>query len=77
MSKRNKQPKPPKADDKSDDVERCPKCGLESVMGLVRAFWWPIDSNDDPRWDGESEISEKRRCSKCEHEWEDGDGDDD
>lgn len=54
-------------------VEHCPYCGSDSIAGLVNAFWFPMYAEpSDIKWQTQSEISEKRMCSKCEKEWEDG-----
>lgn len=55
------------------NVEHCPYCGSDSIAGLVNAFWVPMYAEpSDIKWQTQSEISEKRMCSKCEKEWEDG-----
>lgn len=41
----------------------------------MAAFWVSLDKNGEPEgqwrdWESNSEITEKRICSTCSHEWE-------
>ena len=56
-------------------MEKCPVCDSVEVNGLVEAFWVPMTQDSD--WEGQwcdyessTEISGKRYCRQCEHEYE-------
>jgi hypothetical protein len=55
----------------------CPKCGSNRVSGLVASFWVGLDVEGQIEGEmvdvrSETELTEKRSCRKCHHEWEDG-----
>lgn len=52
----------------------CPKCGSKDVAGLIMSFWVSLDEEGQPKgqwqdWEGNTELSEKRECAKCFHNW--------
>lgn len=54
----------------------CPMCGLSPVGGLMSAFWVPLMADgmtpdgDWNEWSSETELSNKRMCYYCDHEFE-------
>ena len=61
-------------------MDSCPKCGSTELLGLFAAFWVKLDSAGEPigqwrDWQSETEITEKRTCLRCDHEFEIGGAD--
>jgi hypothetical protein len=57
-------------------VGQCPKCGSRNIAGLIAAFWVRLDKDGQPKdqWrdcESETELTEKRSCGECGHEWDD------
>jgi len=53
----------------------CPKCGSHDVAGLVASFWAALDDEGEMKhewqeYQSATEVTPKRMCFGCEHEWE-------
>lgn len=56
--------------------EVCPKCGGETINGLVGSFWTELEKDGSIKGEwGEmqsnTEVGEWRLCGDCDHEWAD------
>ena len=54
--------------------EPCPNCGSHNIAGLMASFWAVLENNEPKcQWrdlHSETELTEKRNCSDCGHEWD-------